>query len=267
MFEQEILYSYSSVLVVTILFALILLANEAGYRFARRHVTKSDEGIKSQTNAIQGGMLGLLALLMGFSFTMALQRFDGRSAAAIEETNAIGTAYLRVSLIAEPHATQLNSLLSRYVDLRIEGGKVDMANASVRNAIIDKTLNLQGQLWKVAIEAADADPRPVTSGYFIQSLNDVFDAYGRRQAALEKHVPELVLFLLFTIFIISGCISGYAAGLAGRRPWLATVSMAGLIMLVIFIVIDLDRPRRGLIQVNQSSLAGLKLQIENDVWN
>ena len=134
------------------------------------------------------------------------------------------------------------------------GSKIDMMNVSVRNRIIEKTLNLQGQPWKAAIEAADADPRPITSGYFIQSLNEVFDAYGRRQAALEKHVPELVLFLLFAISIISGCISGYAAGLARRRPWLATVSVAGLIMLVIFIVIDLDRPRRGLIQVNQSSI-------------
>lgn len=267
MFEQELLYSHNSVLVVATLFALILLANEAGYRFARRYVTRSDDGIKTQTNAIQGGMLGLLALLLGFSFTMALQRFDGRSAAVIEEANAIGTAYLRVGLLSEPYAAELHSLLSSYVDLRIEGGKVDAVDASVRNAIIEKTLKLQGQLWKVAIAAADADPRPVTSGYFIQSLNDAFDAYGRRQAALEKHVPEFVLFLLFAIFIISGCISGYAAGLAGRRPWLATVSMAGLIMLVIFIVVDLDRPRRGLIQVNQSSMAELKLQIEKEVWN
>ena len=106
MFKEEILYNHSSVLIVIVLFALILLANEAGYWFARRFIKKSDDGIKSQTNAIQAGMLGLLALLMGFSFSMALQRFDGRSAATIEESNAIGTAYLRIGLLPEPQAAR-----------------------------------------------------------------------------------------------------------------------------------------------------------------
>ena len=264
MFKEEILYNHSSVLIVIVLFALILLANEAGYWFARRFIKKSDDGIKSQTNAIQAGMLGLLALLMGFSFSMALQRFDGRSAATIEESNAIGTAYLRIGLLPEPQAAQMYSLLSSYVDLRVEGGRVDLSENAVREAVTAKTLNLQSQLWKVAVEAAEADPRPVTSGLFIQSLNEVIDAYGRRQAALDKHVPEVVLFLLFVIFIVSGSILGYASGLGGRRPWLATVSMAGLIALIIFVVIDLDRPRRGLIEIDQSSMTGLKQQIDNE---
>ena len=139
-----------------------------------------------------------------------------------------------------------------------------MADPVNREAILEKTLDLQEQLWKVALEAAEADPRPTTSGLFIQSLNEVIDAYGRRQAALEKHIPEVVLFLLFVIFAISGCILGYASGLGGRRPWLATMSMAALIVLVIFIVIDLDRPRRGLIHVDQSSMNSLRLQIGKD---
>ena len=265
MFEQDLLYSFNSVLIAGTLFVLIILANEAGYRFARRFLAKPDEAIKSQTNSVQAGMLGLLALLLGFSFTMALQRFDNRSAAVIEESNAIGTAYLRVGLLSEPYATEVNSLIAKYVDLRIEGGGIDMADPAVRESVIERTVELQGQLWRSAIDAANADPRPVTSGYFIQSLNEVFDAFGRRQAALEKHVPELVLFLLFTIFIISGYILGYASGLHRRRAWMAIMSMTALIVLVIFIVIDLDRPRRGLIQVDQSSMAGLKQQIEKGI--
>jgi len=265
MFEQDLLYSVNSVLIAALLFVLIVLANEAGYRFAWRFSEKPDEAIKSQTNSVQAGMLGLLALLLGFSFTMALQRFDGRSASVMEESNAIGTAYLRTSLLSEPYSAEVDSLIAHYVDLRIESGGIDMADPSVREDVIEKTVALQGQLWKIAIEAADADPRPVTSGYFIQSLNEVFDAYGRRQAALEKHVPELVLFLLFTIFVISGYILGYASGLHRRRAWMATMSMTALIVLVIFIVIDLDRPRRGLIQVDQSSMTGLKRQIEKGI--
>lgn len=175
------------------------------------------------------------------------------------------TAYLRVGLLSEPYATEIDSFIGNYVDMRIEGGGIDMADSSVRESVIEKTVELQGQLWRSAIDAANADPRPITSGYFIQSLNEVFDAFGRRQAALEKHIPELVLFLLFAIFVISGYILGYAAGLHRRRAWMATMSMTVLIVLVIFIVIDLGRPRRGLIQVDQSSTAGLKRQIEKGI--
>jgi hypothetical protein len=114
-------------------------------------------------------------------------------------------------------------------------------------------------------EAASSDLPPAKVSLIIQALNQVIDDYGKRQAQLDKHVPEVVLLLLFVIFIVSGSILGAAAGLAGGRPVLATVSMAALIVLVIFIVIDLDRPRRGLIQVDQSSMVALRLQMDQDL--
>lgn len=264
MFSKDILYTYDTALIAGTLFFLILLANEAGFWFARKVMKHTDDGIKSQTNAIQAGMLGLLALLLGFSFTMALQRFDARSTAVVKESNAIGTAYLRAGLLPEAQASQIRRLMAEYVALRVEGGKVELIDTSARETNSTKTLELQERIWNVAMQAAKADPRPVTSGLFVQALNEMIDAYGERQAALEKHVPGVVLFLLFMIFIISGCILGYASGLGGKRPWLATVSMAALIVLVIFIVIDLDRPRRGMIQVDQSSLLTLHQQINRE---
>ena len=117
------------------------------------------------------------------------------------------------------------------------------------------------ELWRLAVKAADIDPRPVTTGLFIQALNEVIDTYGKRQAALQEHVPETVLVLLFAVFIIAGSVLGYSSGLEGKRPFLAMVSMAGLIVLVIFIIIDLDRPRRGLIQVGQTSMLDVQASI------
>ncbi len=263
MFEQDILYSHNSVVIAVTLFVVIMVANEAGFRYARILAKRSDDGIKSQTNAIQAGMLGLLALLLGFSFTMALQRFDSRGVAVVEESNAIGTAYLRAQLLPEAKSIQAKSLLKKYVDLRVESGTIDMTDNFTRKAYMDKTLGLQDQLWRTALEAAKEDPAPTTSGLFIQSLNDVIDAFAKRQAALQKPVPQVVLYLLFSIFIISGCVLGYASGLGGGRPWLATLSMAGLIVLVIFIVIDLDRPRRGLIQIDQSTLVELATSLRD----
>lgn len=259
------MYNINSVAIAVSLFLLILLANEVSYRIARRSAAKADRGLSTQTNAIQAGVLGLLALLLGFSFNMALQRFDARSTAAIEEVNSIGTAWLRTSLMAEDTAVEVASLLSDYVDVRLEGGEIDMADPARREVVAARTLQMQSQIWQVVSEAASSDLPPAKVSLIIQALNQVIDDYGKRQAQLDKHVPEVVLFLLFVIFIVSGSILGAAAGLDGGRPVLATVSISALIVLVIFIVIDLDRPRRGLIQVDQSGMLALRQQIDHDL--
>ncbi|MBT3802037.1 MAG: hypothetical protein HOG05_12865, partial [Bacteroidetes bacterium] len=109
-----------------------------------------------------------------------------------------------------------------------------------------------------AIKAAEIDPRPVTTGYFITSLNDVIDARGERNAVLQRHVPEVILFLLFIVFIIGGALMGYTSGLGLKRAYISTVMFTFLIVLVVFIIIDLDRPKRGLIKIKQDSLIELK---------
>lgn len=260
--RTEIMYGISSVWIVIALFIAILVANELAYRFAKRPNLNRDEGVTTQTNTIQAGVLGLLALLMGFSFNMALQRFDARSAAVIDESNAIGTAYLRTELLPEPHAARMQELLAGYVDLRIQASVIDLSDYDRYDAMVGRTLDAQSELWRVAMEAADSgQSSPAIVGLFVNALNDLIDSYGSRQAQLQKHVPEVVLFLLFVIFIVSGSLLGFAAGLSGSRPMTATVSMAILIVLVIFIVIDLDRPRRGLIQVDQSGMTSLQQQL------
>lgn len=259
---NEILYDINSIAIVVILLALILIANEVSYRLGQRLRGTSDDGVVSQTNAIQAGTLGLLALLLGFSFNMALQRFDTRSASVIDEANAIGTTYLRTELLPEVYSAQYRSLLVRYVDLRVEASRINMANSEQYEQAVLQTQELQAELWRLAVEASndESSTLPVIS-LFLQALNSAIDSYANRQAQLQKHVPEIVLLLLFTIFIVSGSLLGFAAGLNGSRPIMATISMAILIVLVIFIVIDLDRPRRGLIQVDQSSLLELQRQI------
>ncbi len=258
------MYGINSIVIAVVLFLLILLANEFAFRVARRSAAKADQGLSTQTNAIQAGILGLLALLLGFSFNMALQRFDARSTAVIEEANAIGTAWLRTALLSEQQAAEMTSLLSDYVDLRIAASRIDMASPEKRNESMLQTQQLQSQLWRAITDVDATGTSAARASLVIQALNQVIDNYGKRQAQLDKHVPEVVLLLLFVVFIVAGGILGVAAGLAGGRPLLATVSMTALIVLVIFIVIDLDRPRRGLIQVDQSSMLALRLQMDRD---
>ena len=109
----------------------------------------------------------------------------------------------------------------------------------------------------LAVQASDATDRPATVNLYLQSLNEMIDSNAKRDAALDRHVPELVLFLLYGTFVLTGSLLGYAAGVAGSRVSKGSYILVSLIVVLVFIIIDLDRPRRGLIEVDQSSLVTL----------
>lgn len=255
---REIMYNQNSILIVVILFSLIIIAYEISFRTGRYFQKKTDHEVKQQTNTIQAGILGLLALLLGFTFNMALQRFDNRSNAVIKEANTIGTALLRTRLLPKPYDSITNNLFQLYIDKRLEISTLDLTLYKERHLINQQTDILQNEIWDNAIKAAQIDPRPVTTGYFIASLNDVIDARGERNAILQRHIPEVILFLLFIVFIIGGALMGYTSGLGLKRAYIPTIMFTLLIVLVVFIIIDLDRPKRGIIKVKQESMMDLK---------
>ncbi|SFU13120.1 hypothetical protein [Pseudomonas marincola] len=252
------MYELNSGLIAGILFVSMALVIELGYRRGRKIQSMSDEPCKAHVNAIQGSLIGILALLLGFTFSLALQRFDNRSEAVVDEANAIGTAYLRAHLLPEPARTDSINKLQSYLSLRIRTGNLDLAKPYQRRAMLTQAADLQSQLWSYALKAAQEQPNPVTTGLYIQALNEMIDSYGTRDAALNRHVPEIVLGLLYITFLMAGVIVGYTAGMSGHRASFATYIMVGLIVLLVFLIIDLDRPRRGLIQVDHKSLVDLE---------
>ncbi|MEH6485767.1 MULTISPECIES: hypothetical protein [Pseudomonas] len=252
------MYELNSGLIAGILFVSMALVIELGYRLGRMIQSMSDEPSKAHVNAIQGSLIGILALLLGFTFSLALQRFDNRSEAVVDEANAIGTAYLRAHLLPEPARTDSINKLQSYLSLRIRTGNLDLAKPYQRRAMLTQAADLQSQLWSYALKAAQEQPNPVTTGLYIQALNEMIDSYGTRDAALNRHVPEIVLGLLYVTFLMAGVIVGYTAGMSGHRASFATYIMVGLIVLLVFLIIDLDRPRRGLIQVDHKSLVDLE---------
>ncbi len=258
--NQPMLYAFSSVSITAGLFLLIMVGNEIGFRIGRFVQARTDEEIKSLTGAIQASVLGLLALLLGFTFSMSMQRFDARNHALISEANAIGTAQLRAQLLPERFQQETSSLLEAYLESRVAAGKVELTAFEDRKAYNREIARLQAELWTLAVNAAHEEPSPVKTGAFINALNEMIDAQGKRNALLDMHVPEVVLLLLFTVFMCSGGMLGYSSGLSGRRIVAPTLMMSFLIALIVFIIIDLDRPRRGLIQVDQRSLEMLLSQ-------
>lgn len=261
---SEILYDRGSLTIALLLLALMVAAVEAGYRFGRRAQGSTAPAQREQLGTIQSSLIGILALMLGFTFSIALERFGSRSEAVVEEANAIGTAHLRTQLLPVSVRDEARRLLEAYTALRVEAAAVSLDQAAARAGLADEATALQEQLWQLAVRAAAEDPNPVSSGLFVQALNEVIDAFGRRNAELDRHVPELVLFLLFGAFIATGGIIGYTAGVAGNRPTNVSYLMVALVVLLMFMVMDLDRPRRGLIQVNTHSLVALHESMRAD---
>lgn len=255
---REFMYDLSSALIAGILFASMALLIELGYHIGRRYQRSSDEQSKTYVVTIQGSLIGILALLLGFTFSLSLQRFDSRSEAVVEEANAIGTAYLRAQLLPASVREPTLKTLASYLGLRVRTGRLSLDHAYQRQALHDQAGQQQALLWHYALQAAEEAPNPVTTGLFLQALNEMIDAYGRRDATLNRRVPETVLSLLYATFLMAGLVLGYSAGVAGHRASFATYIMVGLIVLLVFLIIDLDRPRRGLIQVSHKSLTDLE---------
>lgn len=255
---KEIMYSESILAVGSTLLVAMVLAIEVGTRLGHRRAPKSDSAARTQTGAIQASILGMLALLLGFTFSMALGRNDARAAAIVDEANAIGTAQLRADLLAQPYADQARELLAAYTDARIRAGELTLKQATKRSRLLDEAGQIGAQIWALAVAAAQADPNPVRSGLFVQAVNEMLDSFAARDAALDRHVPEPALFLLLITFVIAAGLLGYTSGLDRNRPTFAAYAMVALIVLLVMLTLDLDRPRRGLVQVDQAPLQALQ---------
>jgi hypothetical protein len=129
-------------------------------------------------STIQAAVLGLLALLLGFTFSMAASRFEARKELVRDETNAIGTTYLRTQFLPEPYKSNAARLLRQYVDTRLELQQFSHIPESLADINV-RTAHLQDQLWSEAVAVADRDPRSVPTGLFIQALNEVIDGHGK----------------------------------------------------------------------------------------
>ncbi|MCC0064302.1 MAG: hypothetical protein H6895_09470 [Defluviimonas sp.] len=224
-----------------------------GIATGKRWQVNENSESKSQANAVQGSLLGLLALLLGFTFSLALGRFDERSAEVVKEANAIGTAWLRTDFVSEARRDAAKDLLRRYAEVRVEGTDISAARSQEREQHVDRAETLFGQLWSIAADEA-LDPGGPAAVAFATSLNDVSDALSSRDAAIERHVPEPVLYLLFGTFVVLGAVIGFTYAISGVRPGIPIYAMMMLIVVLVFLIIDLDRPRRGLIAVDQSKL-------------
>ena len=252
------LYNYSLLTISLVGLAAILAAIEIG-RWLGVHIGDQDD---DNVSTLEAAAIGLLALMVGFTFAMSLSRFEARRDAILAEANAIGTTALRARLLPEPHRKEVLELLRNYVKVRLELTQHPTTPADLA-AAIEKSNVVQEKLWQQAEAMLAIDKDVVPTGLFIQTLNEMIDDQAKRLAALRNRVPNVVQLALFAVAIIASGFAGYATGVNKRRSRFPVYIMGLLVGGVILLILDLDRPGAGFIEVSQqpmidtaSSIAG-----------
>jgi hypothetical protein len=243
------LYDHSLLAIFIAGLVLVLAASEIGRRIGVHAGTRGGGNISTLESAV----LGLMALMIGFTFAMALSRFEARRDAVLGEANAIGTTALRARLLPQPEREEVLKLLREYVTVRLDITKGPASRAELA-AAVDKSNTLQEELWQHAKAMSTKDTNMVPTGLFIQTLNDMIDQQGKRLAALRNRVPNIVMLALFGIAAVGTAFTGYGRGLEGRRTRLPLYVMALLLSAVILLILDLDRPTAGFIEISQQPM-------------
>jgi hypothetical protein len=230
--------------------AVVFLASELAWRLGTR--TKGHSG-SANISALEQSLLGLLALIVGFTFLMSLTRFEARRDAVLNEANAIGTTALRARLLPQPHQTESLKLLREYAQIRLDYIPTGKSFAEVP-ASIDRSNNIQEALWQQVKAVSAENNNMVPTGLFIQALNDMIDNQGKRLSALRNEIPPVVLLSLFGIAAVACGFAGYASGLDPLRTRVPVFITAFLVCSVIAVILDLGRPNAGFVTITQQPM-------------
>lgn len=227
----------------------ILAFGELGLWLGARAGVRGTESVSTLESAI----LGLLALMIGFTFAMSLSRFEARRDGVLVEANAIGTTALRARLLPAPYNEQSLNLLRDYVQLRLDLAR-HPANRQDLDAMISRSNAIQEALWQQVRAVAARDNGMVPTGVFIQSLNEMIDNQAKRLAALRNRLPPIILNALYAVAAIAVGFAGYANGLEANRRRLPIHLTGVLVAAMILLIQDLDRPGAGFIKVSQQPM-------------
>jgi len=233
--------------------AIVLLSVESGMQLGkyRRHIGAGEK--EGPVAGIVAPTLALLAFLLTFTFGFAASRFEARRQALLDESNAIGTTYLRAAMLPEPHRSEIQRLLRDYVSTRIAGAK----NDQVKEAII-KSEALQNDLWSHASAVAAQDSKSIVTGLFIQALNETIDLHAVRVHAFRSRIPLAVWAVVGLVTILAMAVTGYQEGLSSTRRSPAILALVLAFSIVIALIADLDRPGEGLLRVSQQTMLDLQ---------
>jgi hypothetical protein len=227
---------------------VMLLATKLGASFPKKE--EHLEGVRQDFGIVLGATLTLLGLIIGFTFSMAVSRYDQRKNLEEEEANAIGTEYARADLLPPADAEKVRMYLKTYLKGRVQFYKVSNLQTAQLYQVDSRTAQLQTEMWAAVTAPALAQPSPVIA-LVVSGMNDVLNSQGYTQAAWLNRIPVMAWGLMVVIALLCNFMLGYGA----HKPRLALLIILPLLISVSFMLIgDIDSPRGGLIRLQPKNL-------------
>jgi hypothetical protein len=253
MFKLNIFYELPIWGVSLLILVTLVLAIALGYRIGlkKRAVWKDAES--GGGSIVLTSMFALLGLVVAFTYAAGVSRYDARKAAVMVEANALGTAFLRADLVAEPGRSRLRQTLLEYARTRsIPPGTIK--TPADRQAVIENTLQKLAMIWPETKQAIQqGKPGPVELS-LVTAINDVLDAHTMRMVAVFDKLPVIVIWMLLLVAAASLSVAGFNAGIQGHISRWRMGAFALVLTGVITVILDFDRPNDGIVVVSHRSI-------------
>jgi hypothetical protein len=202
-----------------------------GHRYGRRRVETVGESAAEGTGVVEAAMFALLGLLIAFTFATAYGRFNMRRDLVVQEANAIGTAYLRLDLLPAESQAPLREKFQAYVDSRLRFWE-DLTHPDAAREDLGTSTRLQSEIWSEAVNASEDT------------------STARMLNAILARPPTLIFAMLFVLAVLCAWLIGYAMALAKKPNWLHIVGYAAMVTLTVYVILDMEYPRYGLIRLD-----------------
>jgi len=226
------------------------LAVEVGRRIGARGGGAESGKTQPGLGPIQGAAFSLLGLLLAFTLNGAASRFDSRRMLIVDEANAIGTAYLRVDLLAPSAQPAIRDLFRRYLDSRLAAER-SLPDLQAALAAIAEAERLQGEIWTRVLAATHlADSHADAAKLLIPTLNQMFDTSSTRTMSARAHPPPSIFGLLFGLSLLCSLLAGFGMAKGRRRSLLHTIGFTLSTAAVVYIILEVEYPRFGLIRIS-----------------
>lgn len=252
-------YTFFVLLFTLSLFLAMLLLLETGRRIGTRRRTQDPDGASSGVGTIEGAIFGLLGLMIAFTFSGAAARFDVRRQLIIEETNNIGTAYLRLDLLPAAVQPALRESFRRYVDARLAAYR-KLPDVAAAKEELAKATKLQGEIWNQAVAATREVSSPAVATLVFTALNAMIDITTTRTMSMYIHPPIIIFAMLVGLALASSLFAGYGMASSKTRSWVHMLGFASTIAVAVYVILDLEFPRFGFIRVDAFDQALVELR-------
>ena len=228
-------------------FVGMLAMVELGRHLRRRRVARDGDTGGAGLGTVEGAMFALMGLLVAFTFSGAASRLEARRQVIVDEANDIGTAYLRLDLLPPAPRAALQEKFREYVDTRLAGYRAS-DDPTVAYLKLAQATALEGDIWAEAV-AGCQPPGTACAMLLLPALNAMFDIAAARTASLQMHPPVVIFAMLGVLALVCTLLAGFSMGVNPSRSWLHVVAFAATLALTIYVTMDLEYPRLGLIRI------------------